>query len=271
MKRIGLTGGIGSGKSTVTALLRERGVSVIDADVIARETVAPGSPVLAELARAFGEDIIRSDGTLDRQGLAARAFADRQATETLNAITHPAIERRTQELFDQAEATGEPLVIWDMPLLVDKGYHEQMDGVIVVDVAVDERVRRLRPGRRTSNEALRHGTIHRLQAVRTFGRRITGLDRVAGGGGHGTSPIGERLSYGLSPGLFLVLFFNGKIPLLPQQRVEIGGVRSDDRQALHRKGGGQKSFGGTVLGQITAAFRDRRPKTLRPEIEDRTD
>lgn len=155
MKRIGLTGGIGSGKSTVTALLRERGVSVIDADVIARETVAPGSPVLAELARAFGEDIIRSDGTLDRQGLAARAFADRQATETLNAITHPAIERRTQELFDQVEAAGEPLVIWDMPLLVDKGYHEQMDGVIVVDVAVDERVRRLVEGRGLTEEDAR--------------------------------------------------------------------------------------------------------------------
>lgn len=155
MKRIGLTGGIGSGKSTVTALLRERGVSVIDADVIARETVAPGSPVLAELARAFGEDIIRSDGTLDRQGLAARAFADRQATEILNAITHPAIERRTQELFDQVEAAGEPLVIWDMPLLVDKGYHEQMDGVIVVDVAVDERVRRLVEGRGLTEEDAR--------------------------------------------------------------------------------------------------------------------
>ena len=155
MKRIGLTGGIGSGKSTVTALLRERGVSVIDADVTAREIVAPGSPVLAELACAFGEDIIRSDGTLDRQGLAARAFADRQATETLNAITHPAIERRTQELFDQVEAAGEPLVIWDMPLLVDKGYHEQMDGVIVVDVVVDERVRRLVEGRGLTEEDAR--------------------------------------------------------------------------------------------------------------------
>lgn len=143
MKRIGLTGGIGSGKSTVAALLRERGVIVIDADAIAREIVEPGSPVLGQLAEAFGPSIIQADGSLDRQGLASLAFATPEKTALLNSITHPAIEARTQELYAQAEAAGERLVVWDMPLLVDKGYHTQMDGVIVIDVDVEERVRRL--------------------------------------------------------------------------------------------------------------------------------
>lgn len=143
MKKIGLTGGIGSGKSTVAQILRESGFWVIDADAVAREVVNPGSPVLAALTKAFGADILQDSGELNRGLLAQRAFASPEATETLNNITHPAIEQRTAELFAQAAAAGAQLVIWDMPLLIEKGYDNQMDAVIVVDVVAAERIRRL--------------------------------------------------------------------------------------------------------------------------------
>lgn len=143
MKVIGLTGGIGSGKSTVARLLAQRGWHVVDADKIAREVVEPGQPALAELARAFGEDIIAADGTLNRGLLAQRAFVDATHTDLLNSITHPRIEAETQARFAAARAAGEECVVYDMPLLVDKGLDKDMDAVIVVDVAADERVRRL--------------------------------------------------------------------------------------------------------------------------------
>lgn len=143
MIRVGLTGGIGSGKSTVTGLLLERGIPVVDADQIARDIVEPGQPALQELAEAFGEDIIREDGSLDRAGLAAKAFVDAEHTALLNSITHPRIAEETARRFAAAEAAGEAAIVYDMPLLVDKGLDRQMDLVVVVDVAVDERVRRL--------------------------------------------------------------------------------------------------------------------------------
>ena len=143
MKKIGLTGGIGSGKSTVAKLLREKGAPVIDADQIAREIVEPGQPALAELAEAFGEDILDADGRLIRPALAAKAFASDEARALLNSITHPRIEARTAELFAKAEAEGHPFAVWDMPLLVDNGHDKKMDFVVVVDVDKETRVERL--------------------------------------------------------------------------------------------------------------------------------
>lgn len=143
MKRVGLTGGIGSGKSTVARMLAKKGTPVIDADQIAREIVAPGQPALEELAKEFGTEILQPDGTLNRAALAERAFATPEATARLNAITHPRIEQRTAQLFDEAQAQGYPFAVWDMPLLVDNGHHENMDFVIVVDVDPETRVRRL--------------------------------------------------------------------------------------------------------------------------------
>lgn len=143
MKRVGLTGGIGSGKSTVARMLAKKGAPVIDADQIAREIVAPGQPALEELAKEFGTEILQPDGTLNRAALAERAFATPEATARLNAITHPRIEQRTAQLFDEAQAQGYPFAVWDMPLLVDNGHHENMDFVIVVDVDPETRVRRL--------------------------------------------------------------------------------------------------------------------------------
>lgn len=143
MKLIGLTGGIGSGKSTVAQLLVEQGWALVDADRIARDIVEPGQPALAELAEAFGQDILRADGSLDRGLLASRAFVSREKTDLLNSITHPRIQEETQAQFDAARRAGEEFVVYDMPLLVDNGLHKDMDATIVVDVDVEERVRRL--------------------------------------------------------------------------------------------------------------------------------
>ena len=143
MKKVGLTGGIGSGKSTVARMLADEGFPVVDADQIAREIMEPGSPVLAQVAEVFGEDLIDDTGALNRAELAKRAFSSTEQTEKLNALTHPAIRAESNRRFDEAEKAGARAVIYDMPLLVDLGLHHDMDMTVVVDVDVDDRVRRL--------------------------------------------------------------------------------------------------------------------------------
>lgn len=143
MKKVGLTGGIGSGKSTVARMLADAGFAVVDADQIAREIMEPGSPLLDEVAREFGADLIGPGGALNRGELARRAFASREQTARLNAITHPAIRAESERRFAAAAVAGEPAVVYDMPLLVDLGLDKDMDLTVVVDVDVEERVRRL--------------------------------------------------------------------------------------------------------------------------------
>ncbi|ALC05731.1 Dephospho-CoA kinase [Corynebacterium deserti GIMN1.010] len=155
MLKIGLTGGIGSGKSTVADLLSSEGFLIIDADQIAREIVEPGQPALAQLVEAFGPEIIKEDGSLDRPGLAAKAFVDAEHTALLNSITHPRIAEETARRFAEAEADGTKVAIYDMPLLVDKGLDRGMDMVLVVDVNVEERVRRLVEKRGLGEEDVR--------------------------------------------------------------------------------------------------------------------
>lgn len=142
MLKIGLTGGIGSGKSTVSKKLDELGAFVVDADKIAREIVEPGEPALAELAEAF-EGVVLEDGTLNRQELARQAFATPEATQKLNSITHPRIRERTNELFREAEAEGEEVLVYDMPLLIENGEADRVDHVLVVDAPDEVRVQRL--------------------------------------------------------------------------------------------------------------------------------
>jgi dephospho-CoA kinase len=141
MLRVGLTGGIGSGKSTVAGRLVEHGATLIDADRIAREVVAPGTDGLAEVAAAFGDGVLAADGSLDRPALAAVVFADESQRARLNAIVHPRIGARTAELI--AAADPEAVVVHDVPLLVENGYAPVYHLVVVVDVPVEERVRRL--------------------------------------------------------------------------------------------------------------------------------
>lgn len=132
MKRLGLTGGIGSGKSTVARMLAERGAVVVDADQIARELVEPGGAALAELVTEFGPRILQADGSLSRAELAALAFSDPRATERLNAIMHPLIRVEAQRRI--AEEPEAAVVVYDMPLLVETGQADLVDLVVVVDV-----------------------------------------------------------------------------------------------------------------------------------------
>lgn len=141
MLRIGLSGGIGSGKSTVARRLVEHGAVLVDADVIAREVVAPGSDGLAELVDRFGEGILDSDGALDRSAMAERVFADDSARVELNGIVHPRVARRTAELMD--EAPRDSIVVHDIPLLVELGYASHYHLVVIVDAPEEVRVRRL--------------------------------------------------------------------------------------------------------------------------------
>lgn len=143
MKKVGLTGGIGSGKSTVARMLGGAGFAVVDADQVARDIMTPGSPVLEEVAAAFGAELIGDDGALDRGELARRAFATTEDTQRLNAITHPAIRAESERRFAAAEEAGEQAVIYDMPLLVDLGLNQDMDLTVVVDLDKEERIRRL--------------------------------------------------------------------------------------------------------------------------------
>ncbi len=147
MKKIGLSGGIGSGKSTVARLMVELSggstVVIIDADKIAREVVEPGSPALAELSKAFGEDVLAPDGSLNRQLLAARAFASKESTAILNSITHPRISEETERLFRQAADEGADFAVYDVPLLVENDIYKDMDANIIVDVDPETRITRL--------------------------------------------------------------------------------------------------------------------------------
>lgn len=144
MKVVGLTGGIGSGKSTVAERLTGHGVVVIDADDIARAVVVPGSPVLAALAEEFGDEIVLDDGTLDRARLARLAFASTDAKRRLEAITHPAIDDGLESALAAVRQAGvEPVVVIDHPLLIETGRTEALDGLIVVIAPADVRRRRL--------------------------------------------------------------------------------------------------------------------------------
>jgi dephospho-CoA kinase len=139
--RIGLTGGIGSGKSTVSALLAARGALIVDADRIAREVVEPGTEGLAAVVEAFGAQVLTADGSLDRPALAAVVFSDPAARARLDAVVHPLVRRRTAELV--AAAPADAVVVNDVPLLVETGQAASYDVVLVVEADPEIRVARL--------------------------------------------------------------------------------------------------------------------------------
>ncbi len=132
MHTVGLTGGIGSGKSAVSRLLREHGAVVVDADLVAREVVGIGSPGLAAVVDAFGPEVVQEDGSLDRAALGRQVFSDREALVRLNAITHPLIAERTAELFQAAADSGTQVLVHDVALLVENGLTRNYDAVVVV-------------------------------------------------------------------------------------------------------------------------------------------
>ncbi|WP_042423319.1 dephospho-CoA kinase [Streptacidiphilus anmyonensis] len=141
MVKVGLTGGIGAGKSAVSALLAELGAVIVDADLIAREVVAPGTEGLAAVVAEFGDDVLAADGSLDRPKLGAVVFADPARLAALNAIVHPLVGRRSAEL--EGAAGPDAVVVHDVPLLAENGLAPLYDVVVVVDAADETRVRRL--------------------------------------------------------------------------------------------------------------------------------
>ena len=145
MRLVGLTGGIGSGKSTVSSMLAEHGAVIVDADRIARELQEPGSPVLAQMAERFGGHVIAADGTLDRAAVAAIVFgtdeASRQALADLNGIVHPALQREIRARIE-AERDTDRVVILDFPLLAENP-RDDLDATIVIDVDPEVAITRL--------------------------------------------------------------------------------------------------------------------------------
>lgn len=143
MRIVGLTGGIGTGKSTFSALLRARGAAVIDADRLARDAVAPGSPGLAEVVAAFGAEVLDASGSLDRKRMASVVFADPAARRRLEAIVHPRVRDAMAQEVARLAAAGAPLVIYDVPLLYEAGRDRDVDEVIVVWAPHEAQIARL--------------------------------------------------------------------------------------------------------------------------------
>lgn len=150
----GLTGGIGSGKSTVARRFRARSLPVIDADELAREVVAPGTPGLAAIVERFGADVLAADGTLDRKLLAARVFGDEEARRALNAITHPRVGVLSAERAQTLDARGEPLACYEVPLLFEGRLAEALRPIVVVTTSVDIQVSRAMARDRASAEEI---------------------------------------------------------------------------------------------------------------------
>ena len=145
MRHLALTGGIGSGKSTVATFFAERGATIIDADAISRSLMEPGQKVLAEVVETFGEHLLDETGRLDRAALADIVFNDEAARTRLNSIVHPAVRSESARLREEALAAnpGHAVIIQDIPLLVETDQADQFDGVIVVDTDHDTRLQRL--------------------------------------------------------------------------------------------------------------------------------
>ncbi len=169
---VGLTGGIGSGKSTVSEMLAARGAVIVDADVLAREVLAPGGPAYAGVLERFGPSIVRGDGTVDRAALAGIVFSDAAALADLNALTHPPVKALIAERLAE-EASGDAVVVLVIPLLAETGRYPTA-GVIVVDCPEDVAVRRLVERRGMTEDAARR----RLSAQISRSARLAIADRV---------------------------------------------------------------------------------------------
>ena len=151
----GLTGSIASGKSLVSAELERLGARIVDADLIAREVVAPGSPALGEIAEEFGQSVIRADGGLDRAALGGIVFSDAEKLKALNRITHPRIIARQREMIEEIKKEpADPLIIVDAAILIEAGEHKNMDAVIVVFCDEERQIERLAARGLARGEAL---------------------------------------------------------------------------------------------------------------------
>ena len=156
VRLLGLTGGIGSGKSTAARFFREAGATVIDADILARRAVQPGQPALEEIRQSFGEAVIRDDGTLDREMLGRLAFSDVEVRARLNAIVHPRVQAMAErEIAEALAASPDGLVVYDVPLLFETGAEARVDLVAVVYAPAEVQERRLQRRDGMDAEAIR--------------------------------------------------------------------------------------------------------------------
>ena len=170
--RIGLTGGVGSGKSTVAGMLHQRGAAVIDADAISRACTAAGGSAIPEIARAFGADFVTAEGAMDRERMRKQVFADASARTRLESVLHPLI---AAEIERQASLTESNCLVFDVPLLVESPrWRRQLDRVIVVDCTRDTQIRRVQARNHWDLE-----TIERvLQSQSTRSQRLAAADTV---------------------------------------------------------------------------------------------
>ncbi len=143
MFRIGLTGGVGCGKSTVSRYLSSLGIPIVDGDRIAHEATEPGSMVMRDIERVFGKEMLKADGALRREKLAALVFADEEKRQVLNGIIHPYVWQKAVTEMLAAEAAGHSVIVLDMPLLIEIGWHLRVNAVWVVAVSPDVQIRRV--------------------------------------------------------------------------------------------------------------------------------
>ena len=175
MKRIGLTGGIGSGKSTVLQMLQQLGAATIDADAISRATTAPGGGAIDPIRRTFGDDFVGPDGALDRERMRAHVYADQGARRDLEAIIHPLVAQESERQVQAAVAAGARCIVFDIPLLVESGrWRRQVDRVLVVDCEPATQIARVVA--RSGLTALAVQTIMDAQAPRPL--RLAAADCV---------------------------------------------------------------------------------------------
>ena len=175
MLRVGLTGGIGSGKSTVLAMLAARGAATADADAISRATTAAGGPAIPAIRSSFGADFVTLDGALDRRRMRELAFADPSARARLEAIVHPLVALGIADALEAARRAGSACIVFDIPLLVESGrWRSQLDRVLVVDCSPETQVRRVVARSGLSEEAVR--AILAVQASRA--ERLAAADLV---------------------------------------------------------------------------------------------
>lgn len=184
---VALTGGIGSGKSTVAEAFAAKGAALIDADVIARQVVAPGSSALEAIHQRFGAAVIRPDGTLDRAALRARVFSAGGETAWLNGLLHPLIRHETEQQF--AQMTG-PYILWVVPLLVENALHTRANRVLVVDVPLDTQIARTRQRDDVSEEQVQR--ILAAQATRA--QRLALADDIIDNSGR-PDQLAERVAH----------------------------------------------------------------------------
>ncbi len=189
--RIGLTGGIGSGKSTVGQMLQERGAALIDADAIARSVTAAHGTAMPAIAQAFGPDFITPDGALDRERMRAHVFSHPEAKQALEAIIHPLVAQETQRQAQQAIANGHHTLVFDVPLLVESGarWRAQVDRVLVVDCSEETQIQRVMARNSWKREAVQ--AVVTAQASRT--QKLAAADWVIDNEGISLEALRKRV------------------------------------------------------------------------------